>query len=282
MEGGPSQQQPSRGVFGEAMVVARRGDSVKVPFFKNSHVEDTMWVVLLVVFWQVVLQDPIMPRRTWKIETEEHSSREATQEELGKLQRQMYLSTSTTQELMIPLDGLIDCLEDLALRINTIGATVKSLVDVSTHSTGDVLAHRSIMGGFAQPQACTLTQSQVQDCFSLKAEYPEYFQDGTLIMNQLDECYEFSHDPPVGCGLTHPFPDPTIDIWWDSAQEYLGYLKKHEGFEPSFEHLRNTTLLAKFYSFRVARGNAWNTIKMEFQNLSNLMVFLFHWAACCV
>ena len=107
--GGASQQQPSSGLL---------------PFLKNSLVEDTMWVVPLVVFWQVVLQDPIMPKR--KIETQVHSSREATQEELGKLQRQMYLSTSTTQELMIPLDGLIDCPEDLALRINTIEATVKS------------------------------------------------------------------------------------------------------------------------------------------------------------
>lgn len=124
--GGASQQQPSSGLFGEAMVVTPRGDSVKVPFFKDSLAEDTVWVVPLVVFWQVVLQDPIMPKRTWKIETQVHSSREATQEELGKLQRQMYLSTSTTQELMTPLDGLIDCLEDLALRINTIEATVKS------------------------------------------------------------------------------------------------------------------------------------------------------------
>jgi hypothetical protein len=76
--------------------------------------------------------------------------------------------------------------------------------------------------------------------------------------------------------LTHPIAEATLDIWWDSAQQYLGYLKKHEGMEPSFEHLRNTTLLAKFYSFRLARGNGWNTMKIEFQNLSNLIVFVFY------
>jgi hypothetical protein len=49
-----------------------------------------------------------------------------------------------------------------------------------------------------------------------------------------------------------------------------------EGMEPSFEHLRNTTLLAKLYSFRLARGNGWDTMKIEFQNLSNLVVFVFY------
>jgi hypothetical protein len=44
----------------------------------------------------------------------------------------------------------------------------------------------------------------------------------------------------------------------------------------AFEHLRNTTLLAKCYSFRLARGNGWNTMKIEFQNLSNLIVFVFY------
>lgn len=275
MEGGPA-QQPSRGLSGEAMVVTPRGDSVRVPFFKNSHLGDNVWAVPLVVFWQAVLQDPIMPKKAWKVEAQVHSSRDATPEELAKLQRQMYLSTGTTQELMVPLDGLIDCLEELALRINTIDATVKSLMDVQTNSSGDVVAHRSAMGGFAQPQPCTLTQSKANEVFSLRAEYQEYFEDGTLLMEQLDECYGFLLDPPVGCGLTHPIPEPTIDIWWDSAQEFLGYLKKHEGMEPSFEHLRNTILLAKFYSFRLARENGWNTMKIEFQNLSNLMVFVFY------
>lgn len=93
-----------------------------------------------------------MPRRAWTVEAEVQSSREATQEVLGKLHMQMSLSTSATQELMAPLDGLIDCHADLALRINTIDATVKSLMDIRAHSTGDVLAHRGIMGGFAQPQ----------------------------------------------------------------------------------------------------------------------------------
>jgi hypothetical protein len=235
-----------------------------------------MWVVPLVVFWQVVLQDPVLPKRAWKVEAQVHSSRDATQEELGKLQRHMYLSSTAPEELMAPLDGLIDCLEDLALRINTIDATVKSLKEIRTYSPGDVLAHRSVMAGFAQPMPCTLSQSQASEVFSLSAEYTEYFEDGTLLMEQLDECYEFFLDPPVGCGLTHPIAEATLDIWWDSAQQYLGYLKKHEGMEPSFEHLRNTTLLATFYSFRLARGNGWNTMKIEFQNLSNLIVFVFY------
>lgn len=82
MEGGPV-QQPPEGLFGEAMVVSPRGDSVRVPFFKNSGLEDTVWVVPLLVFWHVVLQDPILPKRTWKVEAQVHSSREAW---LGGLQ----------------------------------------------------------------------------------------------------------------------------------------------------------------------------------------------------
>jgi hypothetical protein len=107
------------------MVVTPRGDSVRVPFFKDSQLGDTTWVVPLVVFWQVVLQDPVLP--------------------------------------------------------------------------------------------------------SLRTEYTEYHEDGTLLMEQLDECYDFFLDPPVGCGLTHPIAEATLDIWWDSAQQYLGYLKKHGG-----------------------------------------------------
>jgi hypothetical protein len=48
---------------------------------------DTVWVVPLVVFWQVVLQDPIMPKGSWRVEAQQHSTREASPEELGILHR---------------------------------------------------------------------------------------------------------------------------------------------------------------------------------------------------
>lgn len=119
--------QAPKPLFGEAMVTTPRGDSVKVPFFKSPSLGDTVWVVPLVVFWQVVIQDPIMPKGSWKVEAEQHSTREASTEELAILHRQLYLSSATSRELMVPLDGLVSCLDELSLRIHSIEATLKRL-----------------------------------------------------------------------------------------------------------------------------------------------------------
>ena len=86
--------QAPRPLFGEAKVTTPRGDSVRVPFFKSSPLGDTVWVVPLVVFWQVVIQEPIMPKGSWKVEAQVYSTREASPEELAILQRQMYPSAS--------------------------------------------------------------------------------------------------------------------------------------------------------------------------------------------
>lgn len=274
MEAGPSQQGP-RPLFGEAMVTNPRGDSVKVPFFKDTTVGDTMWVVPMLVFWQAVVQNPVMPRREWSVEAQPFMSRDASPSELARLHTMMYLSTSTTREMMVPLGNLIDCLEELSLRFHSLEATVRSLQGIHANSPGDVVAHSSVRGGFAQPQPCPLTEAQAQEVFSLQALHPEYFEEGTELMEELDAAYDFFMDPPVGAGLRHSIEAQTIDIWWNSAQQYLGFLKKHEGLEPSLVHIRDTTLLAKFFSFRQARGNGWNTLKMEFVNLGNWFPFLF-------
>ena len=101
MEAGPNQQSPQP-LFGEAKVTSARGDSVKVPFFKNTSEGDTLWVLPLVVFWQVVVQDPVMSKNDWNVEAFDYSSRDATPQELARLQSMMYLSTSTTREFMAP------------------------------------------------------------------------------------------------------------------------------------------------------------------------------------
>lgn len=274
MEAGPSlQDQPS--LFGEAVVTTPRGDSVKVPFFKDPEVDGTIWVVPLFVFWQVVVQEPIMSRQDWRVEVGPYHSRNACSWELGKLHNLMYLSTLVNQELMVPLDDLVWSLEQLSLKFHCLEATFKSLQCIHNNSSGDVLNQGSVLGGFAQPQPCPLTSAQAQEGFSLRAEFPEYFEDGTLFMQQVDAAMEFFDDPPVGCGLKMPIEPQTFDIWLDSAQQYLGFLRKYEGLEPSLEHLRNTTLLAKFHSFRLARGNGWNTMKIEFVNLGNWIPFIF-------
>lgn len=59
MEAGPSQQR-AQPLFGEAMVTTPRGDSVRIPLFKNSSLGDSLWAIPLVVFWHVVLQEPVM------------------------------------------------------------------------------------------------------------------------------------------------------------------------------------------------------------------------------
>ena len=146
--------QAPRPLFGEAMVTTPRGDSVKVPFFKSSPLGDKVWVVPLVVFWQVVIQDPIISKGSWKVEAQVYSTREASAEELAMLHRQMYLASATTRELMIPLDGLVDCLDELSSRIHSIEPTLKSLETIQSNSTGDVLATANVVGGFAQPTPC--------------------------------------------------------------------------------------------------------------------------------
>ncbi len=227
------------------------------------------------VFWHAVLQEPVMPLGCWKVEAQVYHTRETSPLEVSKLHTMMYLPSSTKNDLMVPLDSLVECLGELAMRMHRIEATLKSLENLKLNSLGDVLAQGSVVGGFVQPQTCPLTKAQAQQEFSLKAEFPEYFQDGTVFMDQTDACYKFFEDPPVGSGLAQSVGAHTVDIWFESAQKFLGYLRKWEGLEPSFVHLRNTTLLAKFFSFRVARENGWNTIQMEFQNLCNLFPFAF-------
>lgn len=151
MEAGPSQEGP-RPLFGEAMVTNPRGDSVKIPFLKDASLGDTMWVVPMLVFWQAVVQAPVMSKREWAVEAQPFQSRDASPSELARLHTMVYLSTSTTRELMVPLDNLMDCLGELSLRFHSLEATVRSLQGIHANSAGDVVAHGSVRGGFAQPQ----------------------------------------------------------------------------------------------------------------------------------
>lgn len=73
MEAGPSQQGSSY-QFGE--VTESRGDSAKLPMFKSSSLGDTAWVVPMLVFWQVVVQEPVMSKWAWKVESELYSCRD--------------------------------------------------------------------------------------------------------------------------------------------------------------------------------------------------------------
>lgn len=45
--------------------------------------------------------------------------------------------------------------------------------------------------GFAQPQPCPLTEAQAQQVFSLQSVYPEYFEEGTELMEEVDAAYDF-------------------------------------------------------------------------------------------
>lgn len=248
--------------------------------FKASSLGDTMWVCPLLVFWHVVVQEPVMSKKAWKVEALPFHSRDASPSELAKLHNKLYLPTSTTWEKMVPLQDMAACLDELSLRYLCLEATVRSMLDIHANSPADVLAHSSTVGGFVQPQPCPLTQAQVNDVFSLKSEYPEYFEDGTELMAQYAAGCDFFENPPVGSGLPRPIQPQTIGIWWETVQRYLGYVKKYVGLEPSLVHLRDTALLAQYFSFKQARLNGWSTLKLEFTNLGNWFPFVFMPGKC--
>lgn len=264
--------------YGEVVVISPRGDSVRVPFFRNATMGDTNWVVPMVVFWHVLVQEPVMSKGEWTLAATNYSSRAATAQEVAKLHSLMFLPTSATHDLMVPLDQMVQCLEQLSLTYHRLEATMRGLETIQATSSDAALAHGAAMGDFAQPAPCTLTTSQLKEAFSLVAAFEEYLVDeNSLIQRQVRAAWEgFFSDPPVGSGLVHPVGAETFDIWWDSAQQYLGYLRMFEGLEPSLEHLRSTTLLAKFYSFRLAKGNSWNTMLLEFTNLWHWFPFVFY------
>ena len=109
------------------MVTTPRGDTVRVPFFRSQPLGDTFWVVPVVVFWQVVLQEPTLGKGQWAVESRVYTSRAASPWEVGQLQRKHFLATSTTSELMIPLENLVECLGELCLSLSTLDATLQSL-----------------------------------------------------------------------------------------------------------------------------------------------------------
>lgn len=275
MDAGPS-QAPS--AMGEAMVTSPRGDTVRVPFFRSPQQGDTFWVVPLLVFYQAVVQQPTMPQHTWTVEATLYISRRATAWELSQLHQQHFLATSTTSQMMIPLDQLIDCLEEMSLTYTTLDATLQSLMAIQAHSTPEHLSHSSVAGGFAQIPSCTLTRAQLSSSYSLKATFPEYFESGTVYMQQGQAAFTFycgPNGPPIGSGHKQRVRGKTFDMWMNSFQEFMGYCKNFEGLEPNFMHLRNLQLVANFVSFRLAKGNGWNTVCIELENLQRLLAFAF-------
>lgn len=164
MEAGPRQAASEAA---EALVTTPRGDTVRVPFFKSQPLGDSFWVVPVVVFWQVVLQEPTLSKGQWTVESRVYTSRSATSWEVAQLQRQHFLATSTTSELMIPLEDLVDCLGELCLRLTTLDATLQSLEAIQANSTVTMLAHNTDVGGFSQLTECTLPKGKLAEEFSL-------------------------------------------------------------------------------------------------------------------
>lgn len=120
MEAGPSQQGP-HALFGEAMVTTPRGGSVKIPLSKNSSLGHSLWAIPPVAFLHAVLQEPLMTLGSWKVEAQEYYSRDAAPSEVSKLHEMVYMPPSTTIDFMVPLDSLVECLEQLAMRIHRVG-----------------------------------------------------------------------------------------------------------------------------------------------------------------
>ena len=116
--------------------------------------------------------------------------------------------------------------------------------------------------------------------YGLRSEFPEYYEEGTELDKELDACEAFFFDPPLGSGLRGPMAPETLSIKLDAVQEFWGYCKKHEGREPSFELLRDTTMVARFLSFRKARKNVVNTMLICILDLRALLPFAFFAGAC--
>lgn len=183
-------------------------------------------------------------------------------------------------ECMVPIEELVACLDQLNLRFNRLDGTIKSMLDIHANSRNGVVAHASVQGGFAQIEECSLNPREVREGYGLWAEFPQYYQEGSQLDTQLDACQQFFFHPPVGSGLKGPMAPETLEIKWDAAQEFWGYCKKHEGREPSFELLRDTTMVARFLSFRQARNNGANTLFMCILDLRALLPFVFFPGAC--
>ena len=61
MEGGLAQPCPNEGLYGEAIVLQSRGDSVKAPFFRALH--DKTWMVPVVILYSVAFGgSPLLPQ----------------------------------------------------------------------------------------------------------------------------------------------------------------------------------------------------------------------------
>ena len=68
-----------------------------------------------------------MPLGSWKVEAHVYHTREASPPEVSKLHTMLYLPSSTKNDLMVPIDNLVECLGELAMRMHRIEATMKSL-----------------------------------------------------------------------------------------------------------------------------------------------------------
>jgi hypothetical protein len=250
---------------------------VKVPFFLCP-IRDQAWVVPFVVFWQVVLQEGLLPRDSFILEVEEYFPRDATEAELSHMQQLLYLPPSSTREGMVPIADLASCLGQINLRMHKLDATIKSLLDINASSVNGVVSYGGVQGGFAQIEECMV--EHVGGGYGLRAVFPEYYEKGTELDKQLVACQAFFFNPPLGSGLRGPMAPETLAIKIDAAQEFWGYCKKHEGREPSFELLRDTTMVARFLSFRKARQNVVNTLLICILDLRALLPFVFFDGAC--
>ena len=266
--------------FGEAKVYTPRGDYVKVPFFKNNTRGDEAWVVPALVFWQVVIQEGVVPQGDFEASASQGPYRAAGLDEVRHLQDKPYLSSSIFEEYMVPIGELAQCLEDLNGRFGKLDASIKCLLDIEAHSKDGVVAHNTVQGDFAQIDPCLVPQEQLEEYFSLLATHPEYYEEGTQFRAQLDACKEFCFNPPVGCGIRKPMTPAMLQTALTKAGAFFGYALNIEGLEPSFGLLRETHILARFFSFRGGRGNSENTKLISISGLKALLPFALWTGAC--
>lgn len=276
MEGGLAQPCPNEGLYGEAIVLQSRGDSVKAPFFRALH--DKTWMVPVVILYSVAFGgSPLLPQ-VYVSHMRDACDREGRDPLAVEMAHVTGVYTPPgAYELLLPLPVFIQRLEGLAKEYPFVEATLKSLKSILAHSTH---THTPHFARFAQIGECSVVPELLREQYSLKRQYPQYFENGSSFKAQANACQAFFLNPPIGSGLRAPLTLSTIDIKLDSAQEFWGYLKKHEGLEPSFEHLGNTTLVARWVSFLEARSLAVNTVFMRLLDIKPLLPFCFFHGAC--
>lgn len=265
--------------FGEAKVKNIRGEFVKVPFYYNTLSVDGQsvmfeaWVVPAVVFWNIVMSGgPVSQQGFVDTLKEQADYRMSSMRERNELRDKCY-PVRFPYDYMVPIGELARVLQDMSHRFQALDGPTRSLLDLDANSTVAGLAHTSVLTDFPQIGSCSLPQDQIDGMFSLKATYPEYYENGTELMAQFGAARQFYSNPPLGSGLKSKVPPGTLQDKLAWVGEFLGYVVNHEGLEPSLEHVANVELVARFLSFKLARrcgqyiGCSANTMLIAVLNL---------------